>query len=754
MRPSRLLAALTLFVLLFAFIPYMSAPARAANPPTTVGTIVATPQPTPPTALFLQVGSQTVPVMITSNTDVDRSDGTKAPLSELKTGDKIEVVGFFNASGGINASSIRDLSLVSVQPPQTFSVSGPLGAVLSQATLCVNAQVTATGITSSALQATSCPTNFPLAIAVNAGTQYTRAEWAKSALFELQTGDTLQVTGSFASGQFTATSVHDTSIQIAYTEFTGAVTSVAANGNYTNVGVTVSTTASSKAPFQSGAQLLLPLTNSTSPNCTAPSASQFPCTVVTQGITVTQGFSGAEIVPTNNVTASGIYDSQLKQFISVTAIKVIVPPAQTVNLTGVLGLAPSAPAAPATICLAKPVSNGTLLNPAAAGVCPPGELLINITSDTRFIRHDWSPSALFYLQPNDALELTATLDTTGYTAKLVNDTSQHQYYTEFTGAVTSVGPSSNSAYTTVGATVNSTASNHSPVPVGIALMLPITNNLSSNCQQPGGNQFPCTLVTVNGAASNGYLGSGIAVGNTIVAKGVYDDVLKQFVSVTAITVVGQPVATATATAAPTATSTPVPQPVPGMVVVGSLPAALGQTAAPLMFCLKNAKVTSSGIKPNVTQVSPCPNGQLPVYVTASTQILRLNTIPYLLGSLAKGDRLQVTGSFINTQFTATTIVDLTRHASTVQFIGKVTFVSAYSTQRFVVVQVTREPWGQLSFPVGASLVINVQGNTRIIVKGHTSNTVHLLNPGNMVTVRGVYDRDDHSFSSTNYIKTR
>ena len=96
--------------------------------------------------LFLQVGSQTILVTVTADTRIERHYGGNATLGDLHDGDQLDVTGFPNAGGGINAILIRDLSLGPVQPQGTLKVTGMLGVTPSQltlpVTLCISQRAT------------------------------------------------------------------------------------------------------------------------------------------------------------------------------------------------------------------------------------------------------------------------------------------------------------------------------------------------------------------------------------------------------------------------------------------------------------------------------------------------------------------------------------------------------------------------------------------------------------------------------------
>src|SRR6185437_13314901 len=124
-----------------------------------------------------------------------------------------------------------------------------------------------------------CPSGW-MAVYVTGTTRFSRLFDGTSALDELSVGDSLTVNGALVNGQFTASTIEDSSIQAVNGSVSGPVQAVIANGNVTSVTITAATNGGAQAPFSVGATVVLPLANSTAPNCTAPSATQFPCTVV------------------------------------------------------------------------------------------------------------------------------------------------------------------------------------------------------------------------------------------------------------------------------------------------------------------------------------------------------------------------------------------------------------------------------------------------------------------------------------------
>jgi hypothetical protein len=513
----------SILALLFTFAPLLSgaanAASRQADTPIT-GTLVATPQNTLPSMLFLQVGSQTILVNVTASTDIERRYGGHATLSDLQDGNQLEVFGSPNAQGGIDATLIRDLSL------------GP------------------------------------------------------------------------------------------------------------------------------------------------------------------------------------------------------VPPQGTLKVTGMLGVTPSQITLPATLCVQNAQVSSNVLTPNVATVspCPAGQLPILVTTDTKLYRADYTRANLYELRAGDALTITGSYSDATFTAAWLQDGSLYQTYTQFTGTVQSVAQDSAvSAITDVTALVTALGSPNAPFAVGAQFVLPITDSSNPSCQSPSAAQPPCTRVVINGAASNGYAGTGIDVSDTASAWGVYNNQLKQFEYVKSLRVTASTVH-----------------------VQGNLAAPVQAAAAPAtdLLCLSNVSVTNAAPHAQVATVSPCANGWLPVYVTATTRYLRKDGTWYTLDKLMVGDQLAVTGYFTAGQFTALVVRDLSRHAIYTTIIGQVQYVSFGSTPTYFTMVVQRVKGNQASLLAGQAITVDTSASTRIKTPSLSTNAVTSLNPGETVSVTGYYDSSTRTVSPT------
>ena len=409
---------------------HAAVPAMASRQPSITGTLVATPQSTLPATLLLQVGGQTLPVLLTTYTRVQDRNEQPLALAALHDGDTLQVVGEPNASGGITASLVEDTSTPVITPPATTEVTGILAATPNPVTsppsgiLCLSkAQVKFTAIQSNVAVVSPCPTG-QLPVYLTSVTRIVRRYGEGSGLDELSVGDALQVSASFANAQFTALVVKDLSIQVDYTTFSGAVQNVAANGGTTNVTALVTKVEAGYPPFSVGTTLVLPLANSDSPACTATSAIQLPCTRVTTGTGTTNGYVAGTIQPSATVTARGIYNTQLGRFIAITAITIYNPaPPATQTVQGVLASAPNTSAMPVVLCLkdTRFQTSGIQSNVAVVSPCPNGQLPVYVTSATRIVRRYGEPSALDELRPGDTLRATGSFVNAQFTASLVKD---------------------------------------------------------------------------------------------------------------------------------------------------------------------------------------------------------------------------------------------------------------------------------------------------------------------------------------------
>jgi len=178
-----------------------AAPAAASI--TYTGTLVATPPATLPAPLLLQVGGNTVRVVVTATTAVVDKAGQPLSLDAVNDGDTILASGTPLRRGGIRASLVQDLSQEAAPLQEEGALAGqfPGGLCLQQAVI-INAQVVG--------GYSPCPSGEQ-PVYLTANTSFEDANGAAFDLGSLQIGDTLDVTVASSNSQTIATMVQDTS---------------------------------------------------------------------------------------------------------------------------------------------------------------------------------------------------------------------------------------------------------------------------------------------------------------------------------------------------------------------------------------------------------------------------------------------------------------------------------------------------------------------------------------------------------------
>jgi hypothetical protein len=204
-------------------------PTHAATYSTFTGTVVATPQQYEGQShftLLVQTGSNTVPVMANSRTQL--VDSTNAPIkaSDLHDRAQVSVTGTYSDSR-FRATRIQDLSLpetVTIQLqaqlasplPAPWQSSGPLCLANAHSTSYHRAM-------NLAPVANPCGNTLPLYL--NGSTRLYNRAGDRVSLSALHRGDTVEVTASFGYGRFTASQVKDTSFYIHTSTLTGVLVS-------------------------------------------------------------------------------------------------------------------------------------------------------------------------------------------------------------------------------------------------------------------------------------------------------------------------------------------------------------------------------------------------------------------------------------------------------------------------------------------------------------------------------------------------
>jgi Domain of unknown function (DUF5666) len=530
-----------------------AASASFAHDPAITGTVVATPQQQVPATLLIQVGSQTLAVSITGQTELSRRFGGDSNLGEFADGDTVDVIGSPNESGGITASQIINQSVqerytelhgtvasinppaavpttivltglstggnpnapypnplpaqislpvsagttitvdgvsqpaslaigkvmvndnvitvgvfdrfknsfdsieaitVVTAPPVTLDVKGLLAAAPSQlvapATLCVkNASVSAATIRPAISLTSPCqPGQLP--VYVTSTTKLTRLYGEGSSLVEFSTDDTVWVTARLINTQLIALTVQDRSIHLP--TITGTVQSITANGNLTNVVVTVASYTGGSPSIPIGSQVVLPLTNSSSPNCVTPSPVLFPCTIVTTGAGTTNGYMSSELAVGESLTGTGIWNTHLLRFLDTTkVVAAALPPPPSLTIKGTLTATPSQISPPVLLCLRNTVVTSSPIKPFVGVVspCSPGQIPVAVTTATRIMRANVAITNLRLLLGGDSLQVTGSLINNVFTATLIRDLTNHVVFTTVVGTVGYVSPFTHPAYFTL-----------------------------------------------------------------------------------------------------------------------------------------------------------------------------------------------------------------------------------------------------------------------------------------------------------------
>ena len=428
MRRRLILTALSLLTALTAVGPLVPAGTHAAptaltrpsSPVSITGTVVATPQPTPPTTLLVQVGGQTIAVMVSYGTLVTRGDNTTVALNQLNDGDTVQISGNSLANGAIDAFQVVDLSLPMVtptpQPPLPLTLQGTLASVLSGPILClVNASVTGNALQPRAQFVGPCSSGQQ-PVYVTGTTQYLLSDGSATSLGKLLGGDTLQVVGTLANGQFTASLIRDLS-QSTPTPTPQPPVALKVIGIL--------------ASEPNGTTLCLQLTgvssNALSPNAQyCPAPSQLP--VLLTGTTQYQLSDGTaaslgslrigETLLIAGVLANGQFTaSQVTDLSQSTP-----PPPVALTLTGTLVSQQGG----TLLCLLNTSVTGSALQPRAqiVGPCSSGQQPVYVNAATQYSLSDGTGAGLSSLHPTDNLQVTGLIANGQFTATQIKNLSQ------------------------------------------------------------------------------------------------------------------------------------------------------------------------------------------------------------------------------------------------------------------------------------------------------------------------------------------
>jgi len=171
---------------------------------------------------------------------------------------------------------------------------------------------------------------------------------------------------------------------------------------------------------------------------------------------------------------------------------------------------------------------------------------------------------------------------------------------------------------------------------------------------------------------------------------------------------------------------------------GTLYAAPGRFATPLLLCLRNASVLKNGYRQSISLTSICPAGQFPVTISGATTFVRRYGSPSALDELRAGDVLQVTGTVSNAQFTASRIKNLSIQASYTTVAGRIVSATYTGSGVYVTVLVQRDTSGRGNLGAGQYVTVLVQVNTQIVNAYGASSHYWELASGQSITLLGTY----------------
>jgi len=438
-----LVGLLAVLVWLGSFMPTSTMAAASQAPAlqsTITGTLVATPQATVPTVLLLQVGGQTISVTITSGTQITNASNSPISLGQMVDGDTLQVVGEPDGNGGIDASLVQDVSNGVTTTGGTVEVTGALASEPAGVLCLQNASVISSAVRPQVGVVSACPSG-QLPAYITGGTEFIGPSGQVISQGNLNIGDSLQVTGTLTSSQFTATVVQDLSTGVTTTgtvEVTGVLASEPAgvlclqNASVINSSVSpqfgvVSACSSGQLPayITGGTEFIGPFGQ-----------------VISQG-----NLNIGDTLQVTGTLTSSQYTATVVQDLStaVTATTTIAPAATTrLTLQGLLETTPNQLSAPLTLCL-QPTARTIRLRGrqavATGGACPSGQVAIYISNNTSIMFRANGTFGLDELRAGDTLQVTGTLSNGIFTVSQVRDLSIQSNFTSLMGTVLSVNRS-------------------------------------------------------------------------------------------------------------------------------------------------------------------------------------------------------------------------------------------------------------------------------------------------------------------------
>jgi hypothetical protein len=180
------------------------------------------------------------------------------------------------------------------------------------------------------------------------------------------------------------------------------------------------------------------------------------------------------------------------------------------------------------------------------------------------------------------------------------------------------------------------------------------------------------------------------------------------------------------------------------------------------LCLQSASVLSGGAIPNVATTSPCPSGELPVYLGATT-FENASGTAIALGNLQIGDSLQATGVLSGGIFTASLVQDLSQSTTTASATTSVSTpvtVTPVATTLVGIVRSTSFSGGNRCFTlqvqqggaVSGTVTICLQGRSQVLLHNASKGKYTAIRRGQTVTVVGLYNRHTHKWTSTDRVR--
>ncbi len=705
------IAVLTLVALPAALLPattYASAPAArhwgpgAGSQWSVTGTLVATPQSTLPATLFIQVDNNTIPVNITSSTRVEDASGNALSPSSMVDGDTLRVSGPEDQSGQIDARLVQDTSQSSGTTGASYQVTGTLAAVYTGSDLlCLaNTSVVSGSINSNDVTSSSCPSG-DLAVYYSESTSFENASSTTITVGMLAPGDSLSVTGTLSSGQFTATLAQDTTQTTSTTynyEVTGTVAAV-----YTGSYVICLANAS----VVSGSIGSNALTNTLCPSddlavyytsgTTFESASGIAITIGTLA-------TGDSLTVTGTVTSS--------QF-TATLVQDTTQTSTTTYNYEVTGTVEAVDTGSYVICLANAsvVSGSITTNALTNTLCPSDDLAVYYTSGTTFENASGTAITVGTLANGDSLTVTGTVTSSQFTATIAQDTTQSSataYAYEAIGALADVYTGSDvlclASPSVVSGSTSPTSLTDTACPSGD---LAVYYTGSTTFENASG-----TAITIGTLATGDSLTvTGIVSGNVLTASLVQD------------------------TTQTTSTAY-------NYQVTGTL--ALVYTSSNLL-CLANASVVSGSIGANALTSTACPTDDLAVFFASSSAFENASGTAIGVGTLVSGDSLSVSGTISNSQFTAALVQDATRSGTTssstsdtaqytlVGTVQSLNFSGRNRSVTFRVLQGSMRGLYTVTLPANAQVLTHTNGKSRFTA----------IRRGQTLTITGTFNRRSH-----------